>query len=260
MKKTTEQLIQDLSQIVDKHFAKSIVESYVEMQQRFLSGDWKPAELDAGRFCEVISRAILQLDTGKIDNRKLPGKVRDLLLNQQIPHKISNKDRRHLTQVIRTVYNFRSDRGAVHISAEYTANYMDSMLVLHASKWLFAEFLRLAWNQDRSIIAETIAQLVQLEHSIIHELDGQPLVLARDITAIDEVLLLLYHAENNCLSRAEIREYAVGQKSNNVSVAISRLIKNKDIRPLSNKTQVTLTPNGQKRIFEKLLPTLGKGN
>lgn len=260
MKKTAYQLIQDLSRIVDGHFAKSIVESYVEMQQRFLAGDWQPAELDAGRFCEAMSRALLQLDTGKIDNNKLPGKVRDSLLNKHIPHKVSYRDRKHLTQVIRTVYGFRSDRGAVHISAEYTANYMDSMLVLHSSKWLFAEFLRLAWNQDRAIIAETIAQLVQLEHSIIHELDGQPLVLARDIPATDEVLLLLFHAENNCLSRSEIKEYAAGQKTNNVNVAISRLLKRKDIRPLSNKSQVTLTPNGQKRILEKLLPRIGASN
>ena len=260
MKKTADQLIQDLSQIIDEYFAKSIVESYVEMQQRFLAGDWQPAELDGGRFCEAISRALLQLDTGKIDNSKLPAKVRDSLLNKHIPHKVSHKDRRHLTQVIRTVYGFRSDRGAVHISAEYTANYMDSMLVLHASKWLFAEFLRLAWNRDRSIIAETIAQLVQLEHSIIHEVDGQPLVLARDISATDEILLLLYHAENNCLSRTEIRDYAAGQKPSNINVAISRLLKNKDIRPLSNKRQVTLTPNGQKRILEKLLPRIATSN
>ncbi|WP_096603080.1 hypothetical protein [Calothrix sp. NIES-2100] len=65
--------------------------------------------------------------------------------------------------------------------------------MLHASKWIFAEFLSLVWNQDRKVVAETIAQIVQLEHSIIHELDGKPLVLSRDISATDEVLLLLYH-------------------------------------------------------------------
>lgn len=255
MQKTSEQLVQDLSTIVDPYFAQAAVESYVEMQQRFLAGDWQPTELDGGRFCEAISRCLLQVDTGKIDHFKLPGKVREDLLNKSMPHQLGSKDRYHLAKVIEVVYKFRSDRGAVHISAEYTANYMDSMLVLHASKWIFAEFLRIIWNQDRKIVAETIAQIVQLEHSVIHELDGKPLVLARGISATDEVLLLLYHATNNRLSRAELREHAASQKPQNVNVAVSRLIKSKDIRPVSGD-EVALTPNGQKRILEQIMPKL----
>ncbi|WP_414573997.1 hypothetical protein [Nostoc sp. CCY 9925] len=255
MRRTSQQLIQELSTIIDFHFAHAVVECYVEMQQRFLAGDWQPTELDGGRFCEAISRCLLQMDTGKIDHRKLPGKIREDLLNKNIPHQLGSKDRYHLTKVIEVVYGFRSDRGAVHISTEYTANYMDSMLVLHASKWIFAEFLRLVWNRDRKVVAETIAQIVQLEHSVIHELDGKPLVLARDIYATDEVLLLLYHAANNRLSRAELREHAVSQNPQNVNVAISRLIKSKDIRPVA-EDEVALTPNGQKRILEQVLPKL----
>ena len=137
---------------------------------QILAGDWQPTELDGGRLCEAISRGLLQIDTGRIDHYKLPGKVREDILNNNLPHKVSSKDRYHLAKVIEVVYGFRSDRGAVHISSDYTANYMDSMLVIHTSKWIFAEFLRLAWNQDRKIIAETIAQIVQLEHSVIHEL------------------------------------------------------------------------------------------
>lgn len=245
MRRTSEQLIQDLSTIVDPYFAHATIECYVEMQQRFLAGDWKPTELDGGRFCEAISRCLLQMDTEKVDHRKLPGKVREELLNKNIPHKIGSKDRYHLAKVIGVVYGFRSDRGAVHISTEYTANYV----------WIFAKFLRLVWNQDRRIVAETIAQIVQLEHSVIHELDGKPLVLARDISATDEILLLLYHAANNRLSRADLREQAADQKSQNINVALCRLIKSKDIRPVAGN-EVALTPNGQKRLLEQILPKL----
>ncbi|MGG6266259.1 hypothetical protein ACQ4M3_05395 [Leptolyngbya sp. AN03gr2] len=255
MRRTSDQLIQDLSNTVDPHFAQAAVVSYVEMQQRFLAGDWQPTELDGERFCEAISRCLLQIDTEQIDHRKLPGKIRDDLLNKSIAHQIRDKDRYHIAKVIELVYRFRSDRGAVHISTEYTANYMDSMLVLHASKWIFAEFLRLAWNRDRKIVAETIAQIVQLEHSVIHELDGKPLVLARDISATDEILLLLYHATNNRLSRAELREQAAAHKPQNVNVALSRLIKSKEIRAVA-ENEVALTPNGQKRILEQIMPKL----
>jgi Domain of unknown function (DUF5615) len=141
----------------------------------------------------------------------------------------------------------------VNTSPDYNANYMDSMLILHAGKWIFAEFLRLAWNQDRKVIAETIAQLVQLEHSLIHELDGKPLVLAKGISAPSEILLLLNHASNNRLSRVDIEQQAHHHKPTTLAVAITRLIDSRDIRDLGND-EVALTPNGQRRVMQEILP------
>ena len=104
-----------------------------------------------------------------------------------------------------------------------------------------------AWRgTDRDTVAEVIAQLVQLEHSLVHELDGKPLVLARGISAPDEILLLLYRAANNRLSRTELRVYAQ-QKAPTVNTAIARLIKDKHIRPAGD-TDVALTPTGMKYV------------
>ena len=249
---TANQLIAELSTIVDSNLAISAVENYVEMQQRFLAGDWKPTELNGGRLCEAVARCIHQLDTGSITHSKLPGKVCERLEDETVSHRLGVKDRHHLAKVIGVLYKFRSDRGAVHISPIYSANEMDSILVLHVGKWLFSEFLRLAWNKDRQIIAETIQRIVRLEHSLIHELDGKPLVLAKEISAKEEILLLLNHAIGNCLSRNSIRDFA-HQKPANVSVAISRMIKDKEIRTADNG-DIVLTPSGQKRVFEEIIP------
>src|SRR5258708_17392783 len=168
------------------------------------------------------------------------------MLNEEslaVAHNLNVKDRNHIAKAIEVVYKFRSDRGPVHISPSYTANEMDSVLVLHVGKWIFAEFLRLAWNKDRQLIAETISRIVQLEHSLIHEVDGKPLVLARGISAKDEVLLLLNHAPGNRLTRESLRDQAEGQKPSNVNVAVSRLIKDKEIRPVAGG-EVALTPLG----------------
>jgi hypothetical protein len=257
MKLTVKQLVQQLSANIDPYLASAAIESYVEMQQRFLAGDWKPAELDGGRLCEAVSRCLLQLDTGSIDHRKLPGEIRDILLDQRSTHGLSQKDRYHICKTIEVVYKFRSDRGPVHISPLYTANYMDSMLVMHMGKWIIAEFLRLVWNQDRQVIAEVIAQLVQLEHSLIHELDGKPLVLARGISAPEEILLLLFNAPNNRLSRSELKMLAA-QKPTNINTAVSRLIKDKEIRAIGE--EVAITPSGQKRVVEEIIPKYAPSN
>jgi hypothetical protein len=62
----------------------------------------------------------------------------------------------------------------------------------------------------------------------------------------------LNHAPNNRLDRSALREQAANQRQENINTAISRLIISKDIRPIGD--EVALTPNGQKRIFEEILP------
>ena len=252
------QLITALFQNIDPAFASAIVESYVEMQQRFLAGDWKPAELDGGRLCEAVARALYQLDCGYVTHGDLPGKLCDLLedFHNKVQHALPEKDRRHFCKAIQLAYKLRSDRGPVHISPVYTADYMDSMLILHVGKWMFAEFLRLAWTNDKAVIAETIAQIVQLEYSLIHELEGKPLVLQSAVSAPVEVLLLLNHAEGHKLSRKELASQAKNNSASALNTAISRLLKTNEIRIGTVSGELALTPAGQKRVIEVIIPAL----
>jgi hypothetical protein len=252
---TANDLITELATIIDPAFAKAIVESYIEVQQRFLAGDWKPAELDGGRLCEATARAVYQLDSRTITHTQLPGEVCEKIIDadNKHTHQLSSSDRQHLCRTMSLVYKFRSSRGAVHISPNYTANYMDSMLVLHASKWIIAEFLRLAWKKDQNVIAETIAQLVQLQHTMIHELDGKPLVLQPGISAREEIFLLLGNASTNRLSRSALRERAPHQKPATLNAAITKLLATKEIRPADNG-DLALTPNGQRTLMQEIIP------
>jgi hypothetical protein len=251
------QLIAELSKNVDPSFAAAIMDSYVEMQQRFMAGDWKPSELDGGRLCEGIARALYQLDCGYVTHTDLPGKLCDLMedLNNKRTHTLAEGDRRHFCKAIRLAYKLRSDRGPVHISPTYTADFMDSMLILHIGKWILADFLRLAWTKDKRVIADTIAQIVKLEYSLIHELDGMPLVLQHDVSAPVEILLLLNHAEGHKLSREEIIRRAKNNSEASVRTAITRLLKINEIRTTGVQGEIALTPFGLKRVIEKIIPS-----
>jgi hypothetical protein len=252
---TTSELIAELSLIIDPAQANGIVESYVEVQQRFLAGDWKPAELDGGRLCEAVARALYQLDGGAVTHSQLPGELCEKIedANNKRAHNLPGGDRHHLCKAIALVYKFRSSRGPVHISPVYTANYMDSMLVLHACKWIFADFLRLAWKKDQRVIAETIAQIVQLQHTLIHELDGKPLVLQPGIPAREEILLLVGNASTNRLSRVALRERASHQKPATLNAAITKLLASKELRTAENG-DLALTPNGQRTLQKEIIP------
>lgn len=255
---TSTQLITELSQIVDPILADAVVTSYVEMQQRFLAGDWQPTGLDGGRLCEAVARAVYQMNSGTVTHSQLPGELCEKIEDTQNlrQHALQQSDRLHICKAISLVYKFRSSRGSVHISPHYKADFMDSMLIVHAGKWLFAEFLRLAWKKDKEIIAATIAQIVQLEYSVIHELEGVPLVLEESVSAPVEILLLLNHADGNRLQKDVLRTQAKNNTPQAVDTAVSRLLKANEIRSTGTPGELALTPKGQKRVIEKIIPSL----
>ena len=258
MKITPVQLVAKLSTVIDPKLAEQLVTSYGEVQSRFLGGDWKPSELDSGHLCEAAARAMWQLDSGSVTHKLLPGKIIERLEDKERKrsHNLPTKARTHFCRVLGTVYKFRSDRGVAHISPQYTANYMDAMLMIHLSKWIFGEVLRLAWKGDRTEVAQVIESIVQLEHSLVHELDGRPQVQVAGISAPDEILLLLNHAPGGRLSRAELGAYA-HHKPNNISMAISRLSgPNQRKLRLDEDGNPALTPLGQEYVRTDLMPKL----
>jgi hypothetical protein len=198
------------------------------------------------------------LDSGTITHSQLPKEICEKIEDEknQHSHTLSPHERTHICKAIGLVYKFRSARGSVHISPIYKADYMDSMLMVHAGKWIFAEFLRLVWKKDKTVIAETIAHIVQLEFSLIHELDGVPLVLHSGISAPSELLLLLNHADGHKLPKDELMTQAKNNKPKSLTVALSRLLKENEIRYTKTPGEVALTPKGQNRVVQKIIPSI----
>lgn len=260
MKITPDQLKQDIAAFVDTSLASQLVDSYTKMQQRYYAGDWQPSELDGGQFCEAVARALYQLDIGTTTD-SLPGDIIGLLRSKSppSPHRLESKDRDHFCRVLQTTYKFRSDRGIAHISSTYTANHLDATLIVANVKWMFAEFLRLAWKRDRNEVAAIIEAIIQLEHPLIHELDGKPLILTNLLSTPEEVLVLLQHSLSGRLTRGELKEAIDNKDQSTVNKAISRLNTEKEVR-LSNAGEVVITPLGQKRVHEEILPKLSASN
>lgn len=93
---------------------------------------------------------------------------------------------------MRSIYKVRSKRGAIHLSPDYTANHLDSRLILDNCRWILAEILRMFWTADRKALAEMVINLVEFEIPMIVEYDGVPFVLHTGLTAYNEVALVLF--------------------------------------------------------------------
>ena len=210
---------------LDQCLAEQMIDEFPSLERCYVLREWEPATLDGGQLAEASARLLYQQDSGILNRRK---GVNDCLTYVEDPTNSNahafpgRKASLHVARVIRTIYKLRSDRGAVHIDPDYTANHLDSKLVLENCRWVISEFLRLFWTADRRQVAAAIRQIVQYEIPVIGLYDGRPLVQRVDCTAEEEVLILLHHSGEHGLSRTQIGK-SVPRSAPTVTRALANL-------------------------------------
>lgn len=255
-------LVAQISPPLDKSLATALSAEFIDLERRFVLGDWEPATLNGGQFAEIASRIIYHSDSGNLNTRKTIDSCLAYVEDTENSNRHLFPDRpsaRHLCKVLRLIYKFRSQRGAVHIDPNHTANELDAALVLSLSRWVLSELLRIFWTGNQSDVAKVIREIVRYPVPYIFESDSRSLVLSTNCTAEEEILLLLHNAGEAGLSRSEIGKAAM--KSASALTSSLKILSSSAKRQVLKRDdgQFSLTPNGMKRvneeIFEKLLPT-----
>jgi len=229
------------------------------LERRCFLGDWEPATLDGGQFAEIASRIIYHIDSGTLNPRKDLNECLSYIEDEGQSRSHAFKPRRtalHLARVLRTIYKFRSQRGAIHIDPDYTANELDATLVISCVRWVMAELLRVFWAGPPGEVARAVREIVRFQVPAVLNIDGRSIVLRTDCTAEEEVLILLHSAGEDGLGRDAIGR-GVQKSAPSVTRALQALISpsRREVVKKANGNYM-LTPNGQKRIREKLVGKL----
>jgi hypothetical protein len=249
-------LVKELSPPLDKDLTESLVDEFVSLERRYIQRDWEPAQLDGGQFCEVLARIIYHQDSGVLNPTKEFGECASYIEDEknQNKHGISPRhDAQHIIKVLRTAYKFRSQRGGVHISPSYKPNHMDSRAITENVRWAFAETLRIFWKgSDREQVAKVIRELLQFDVPCIGKFEDVIMVQRTDLSAEEEVLVLLHYAGEQGFSRTELGKYAMVSPAS-VTGALGKLTA-QDLRQVTQlpSKRYRLTDLGSKRIREEM--------
>jgi hypothetical protein len=246
-------LVRELAPPVDGLLATQLVDEFISMERRYIQRDWEPAELDGGQFCEVLARILYQQDAGRLGLRKDLDDCLKYVEDEQQNHGYQpRRDMLHLARVIRTVYKFRSQRGAIHIAPGYGPNQMDARFLMESVRWAMNEVLRIFWNGDRDAVAKAIRELLQFDVPCIGKFQSVLLVQRTDLTAEEEVLVLLHYAGEDGFTRRELGDH-VRQAAQRVSDAVKTLTSPARRQAvLLPSERYRLTDLGAKRIREEL--------
>lgn len=251
------QLIAELSPPLDHLLCTQLLDEFVSAERRFIQRDWGPAELDGGQFCEVLARILYHIDSGTLNRSKDFSDCLSYIENDQAAHTISPRhDAIHLARALRTVYKFRSQRGAVHITPNYSPNHMDSKLIIEVIRWAMNETLRLFWQGDRDAVAKAIRELLQFDVPCVGVFEDVLLVQRTDLAPEEEVLVLLHYAGERGFTRTELGRHAQCSPAS-VTRSVQKLeAPNCRQIVLVGDTRYRLTDLGSKRIREQLAAKL----
>lgn len=247
-------LVAKLCPPLDVTLTGQLVDQFVEMERRYIQRDWKPAELDGGFFCEALARILYHRDSGNLSPDREFSNCLKYLENDQAPHALTPRsDALHLARILRAIYKFRSDRGVAHLSSTYDANQMDSRLVVETVRWCMNESLRIFGAGDREDIARIVRELLRFEVPCIGKYGDDIILVQRtDLTAEEEVLLLLHYAGETGFTRREVGKHARFSPSA-VTAALQKLShpSSRQVVALSGD-KYCLGDLGEKRIRERL--------
>jgi hypothetical protein len=237
--------------------ALSLLDEFISLERRYVLRDWEPAELDGGQFAEILARVLYHQDAGTLNPTKGFDECITYIQNETVSHRlVPRHDAIHIALMLRSIYKIRSQRGAVHISTTYSANEMDSKVVIECARWCLCEALRKFWNGDREAVAKAVRELVQYDVPSVGKYGEKILVQRPHLSVDEEVLILLHYAGEVGFSRGEVGQFAM-HPAPTVTRSLQRLSSahRREVIQLENGNY-RLTDLGSKRVREQLADLL----
>ena len=251
-------LLARLAPPLDALLAEQLLAEFISLERRYVLRDWEPAELDGGQFAEVLARILYHLDSGTLNRTKDFDGCLSWIENPQNQslHKVKpHQPVLHLAKILRTIYKFRSQRGAVHITPTYSANQLDSKLMIESVRWLMAEVVRLFASSTPDEAAKIIREILEFDVPCIGRFEDVILVQRTDLNPEEEILVLLHYAGDKGFTRRELGEYARCSPPS-VTRSIQKLEASDHRQLVAVGDRFRLTDLGSKRIREKLASKL----
>lgn len=251
-------LVASISPPLDQVLATQLVDEFISAERRFIQRDWEPAELDGGQFAEILSRILYHQDSGNLNRTKQFDECAKYIENndKSVSHALPRREALHLVRVLRTIYKLRSQRGAVHITPDYTANHMDAKLVMECVRWCMNETLRLFWQDDQEKVGKAIRELLQFDVPCIGVFDDVIMVQRTDLRVDEEIMVLLHYAGESGFTRSELGRYCMFPHQR-VSDAVKRLASSAKRYIVSGASgRYRLTERGHKHLRDHLADKL----
>jgi hypothetical protein len=240
---------------------ESLLNSYQEMVSNFSEHRWEPAELNGGKFCEVVHSILngyLQgvYPVGPSKPRNIVDACRALEQIPQDPNRVGDHSARKLIpKVLLPLYEIRNNRGVGHVGGDVNPNLLDATVACGMASWILAELIRMFHNIPIKEAQEIVDALIERKLPLIWEVDGIRRILDPSMKIADQVLVLL-HARPSWTSEKDIFTSVEYSTLNNLRKKVFEpLHEGRKVEYDSKQGRIRISPVGSKEVETKILAT-----
>jgi len=236
-----------------------LLQSYQAIVTNYIEHRWEPAELNGGKFCEVVFTILDGSISGIFASK--PSKPRDMVTAcRGLESKPSNQSligdeslRVLIPKILLPLYEIRNKRGVGHAGGDVDPNYLDATAVYGMSSWILAELIRIFHKVSAQEAHEVVSVIIERKCSLIWEIDGVRRVLDPTMSAKDKALVLLYGlpswvSEKDLCSWVEYSSIGMFRQR-----ALKPLHDKKLIEHDKKNARVHISPLGVKDVEQRLL-------
>lgn len=228
---------------------KELLDCYQSVITNYTEGRWEPAELNGGKFCEIVYSIAQGALLGNFPIRSakpanMVAACRALESVPPTPTLVGDRSLRiQIPRLLPYLYEIRNNRGVGHVGGDVNPNAADAGVVVSTCSWVMAELVRIFHGLSLKEAQETVDALVTRRHPLVWSVEDIKRVLEPALKKADQALILLY-SESGWTSVERLRSW--------VEYANTTQFKTKVLRPLHAARLIEFSAtNGTTRITSK---------
>jgi hypothetical protein len=175
-----------------------LISTYKEISANYVEHRWEPAELNGGKFCEIVYSIVHGKLSGMFPTSpSKPARMVDACKAlEQVPRDPSRTGDQSLRvlipRVLPVLYEIRNNRGVGHVGGDVNPNFLDATAVYSMASWVVAELVRVFHGVSTELAQQAVDALIERKHPVIWEVGDVRRVLDPKMEKKDQTLLLLH--------------------------------------------------------------------
>lgn len=231
---------------------QAIVRNYTEQR-------WEPAELNGGKFCEVVYSIVSGALSGAFPAAaSKPANMLDACRAIETqPANLTRVGDRSLRilipRMLPVLYEIRNNRGVGHVGGEVDPNHEDAEAVLTMTSWVMAELVRIFHGVPLVDAQAAVESIVERRHSLVWSTESIKRVLKPEMSVRDQALVLLY-SESDWVSTATLCKWVEYSSASMFrSRVLQKLHQERLVEHDAKNARVRISPLGIRSVEQRLL-------
>jgi len=212
-----DELVKLLATKLPKQIAEGLADEFLQIRVDVATGTLGRAS--AGKFVENMVKALQYLDGKSFEAKPdVDGYLRKM---DSSGANLDDGLKICASRVARSVYTLRNKRSIAH-AGEVDPNSYDLQYLLYGAQWVLAELVRVIAGSSMKEAGRLVEAITAPVGGLVDDIGGRKVVHG-ELTAPEEILVLLHHHHPDTVATAEIRAALRRRDGSTIREAIRKL-------------------------------------